>query len=333
LQEVNKSIAGQLPTQSEASLKSKLLEDEARFQKEVQHYSKTFIEGLPNRYSETELRDLIKPHTPFAVVMQQEDKRSAALVTTTTKREASSIYDLLHNRYLGQGNRVVVSMTGVEAASRWHETISLPFAARCGVPDYSRIAPSGQPSVSHTLHVVTPSNLALLRRIHQVIELVVGAGPAAEAVLLEKECENPDFEFLFNPTSQEHVYYRWKLFSLLNGDDPLVSNTAMVRIFDDDVQWIPPEDAEEDANLLLASDRNLFLWQLRCVQLRRGSIASAMWFALEHPEAAEEIVDILVSSLLNANTPNFQRLARLFIISDVLHNASTGASTWKYRQL
>ena len=37
-------------------------------------------------------------------------------------------------------------------------------------------------------------------------------------VIMEREHSNPEFNFLFDVRCPEHAYYRWRLFSLANGD-------------------------------------------------------------------------------------------------------------------
>jgi hypothetical protein len=58
-----------------------------------------------------------------------------------------------------------------------------------------------------------------------------------------------------------------------------------------------------------------------------------MIFCIDHADAAEEIVDIIVQSLLIPATPVFPtKLARLYLVSDVLHNSSTSVpNAWKFR--
>ena len=67
-----------------------------------------------------------------------------------------------------------------------------------------------------------------------MIEFVVREGPEFEAIIMAKEINNPQFRFericflnlstvsiyyisrfLFDNQSQAHIYYRWKLFSIL----------------------------------------------------------------------------------------------------------------------
>jgi len=58
-----------------------------------------------------------------------------------------------------------------------------------------------------------------------------------------------------------------------------------------------------------------------------------MAFSLEHAEAASEVSDIIVASLLVDSTPVPRKVARLHLICDILHNcAITLPYAWKFRQ-
>lgn len=65
------------------------------------------------------------------------------------------------------------------------------------------------------VRVVIPSDMEILCLIHRMIEFVIREGPMFEAMIMNKEIGNPKFRFLFDNSSLEHVYYRWKLFSIL----------------------------------------------------------------------------------------------------------------------
>lgn len=57
-----------------------------------------------------------------------------------------------------------------------------------------------------------------------------------------------------------------------------------------------------------------------------------MVLALDRHDAVEEIVEVVAQSLLISSTPVPRKLARLNIISDILHNcAGTATNAWKYR--
>ena len=50
--------------------------------------------------------------------------------------------------------------------------------------------------------------------IDSVATYVMVDGCAIEQALMTKEAQNPEFMFLFDLSSPEHAYYRWKVYSL-----------------------------------------------------------------------------------------------------------------------
>jgi U2-associated protein SR140 len=62
-------------------------------------------------------------------------------------------------------------------------------------------------------------------------EFVVREGPMFEAMIMNREMTNPSFRFLFENKSPAHVYYRWKLFSLLHGESPKEWSMKEFRMF------------------------------------------------------------------------------------------------------
>lgn len=71
----------------------------------------------------------------------------------------------------------------------------------------------------------------LLALVHRMIEFVVREGPMFEAMIMRREIDNPIFRFLFENESPAHIYYRWKLFSLLQGDTPTEWRQKEFRMF------------------------------------------------------------------------------------------------------
>jgi U2-associated protein SR140 len=59
--------------------------------------------------------------------------------------------------------------------------------------------------------------------------------------------------------------------------------------------------------------------------VERGSVRSAMLFALEHADACKLISNALIESLTQSDTALSTKLARLYLLSDILHNAATPA--------
>ena len=88
-----------------------------------------------------------------------------------------------------------------------------------------------------------------------------------------------------------------------------------------DVNTVAPVAVE-----LTEEERDLFEDLLRSLTVERGSIRTAMLFALDHAAAAAEISDTLVQALTLRETPVAVKVARLFLLSDVLHNSNAPQS-------
>jgi len=79
--------------------------------------------------------------------------------------------------------------------------------------------------------------------------------------------------------------------------------------------------------------RKRFEAMLRAMSGKRGELARCMAFSLEHAEAASEVSDIIVASLLVDSTAVPRKVARLHFICDILHNSAAAVpNAWKYRQ-
>ncbi|KAG7484740.1 hypothetical protein MATL_G00053340 [Megalops atlanticus] len=198
--------------------------------------------------------------------------------------------------------------------------------------------------------VVIPTERNLLGLIHRMIEFVVREGPMFEAIIMNKEKNNPDFRFLFDNKSHEHVYYRWKLFSILQGESPNEWRTADFRMFRGGSLWRPPllkpylhgdEDGSEEPSSpsqeeehkkgqLKAEHRDKLENILRALTPRREDIGDAMVFCLERAEAAEEVVGCIVESLSLLQTPLQKKIARLYLVSDILYNSCAKVTNASY---
>ncbi|XP_034562000.1 U2 snRNP-associated SURP motif-containing protein isoform X1 [Notolabrus celidotus] len=196
--------------------------------------------------------------------------------------------------------------------------------------------------------VVIPTERNLLSLIHRMIEFVVREGPMFEAMIMNREINNPMYRFLFENQSPAHVYYRWKLYSILQGEAPAKWRTDDFRMFKNGSLWRPPplnpylhgpyddgeeeEDEEEGSKkgCLKEEERDKLEEMLRGLTPRRGDIAEAMLFCLSHAEAAEEIVECVTESLSILKTPLPKKIARLYLVSDVLYNSSAKVSNASY---
>ncbi|XP_067342582.1 U2 snRNP-associated SURP motif-containing protein isoform X2 [Channa argus] len=196
--------------------------------------------------------------------------------------------------------------------------------------------------------VVIPTERNLLSLIHRMIEFVVREGPMFEAMIMNREINNPMYRFLFENQSPAHVYYRWKLYSILQGEAPGKWRTEDFRMFKNGSFWRPPplnpylhgpyddgeeEEDEEEAGkkgCLKEEERDKLEEMLRGLTPRRGDIAEAMLFCLSHAEAAEEIVECITESLSILKTPLPKKIARLYLVSDVLYNSSAKVTNASY---
>jgi len=61
---------------------------------------------------------------------------------------------------------------------------------------------------------------------------------------------------------------------------------------------------------------------LRSLLPDRNAVAEAMVWCIEHADSGEEIVECLTESLSILETPTVKKIARLFLISDILHNCT-----------
>ncbi|XP_072126469.1 U2 snRNP-associated SURP motif-containing protein-like isoform X1 [Mobula birostris] len=198
--------------------------------------------------------------------------------------------------------------------------------------------------------VVIPTERNLLCLIHRMIEFVVREGPAFEALIMSREINNPQFRFLFDNKDPAHVYYRWKLFSILQGDSPTKWRTDDFRIFKCGSVWHPPpmnpylqgmpEDTEVDVPVeseepvkkgqLKDEQRDKLENILRGLAPHRNGIGDAMVFCLNNAEAAEEIVDCIAESLSILQTPLQKKIARLYLVSDILYNSCAKVANASY---
>ncbi|XP_062235033.1 U2 snRNP-associated SURP motif-containing protein isoform X6 [Platichthys flesus] len=196
--------------------------------------------------------------------------------------------------------------------------------------------------------VVIPTERNLLSLIHRMIEFVVREGPMFEAMIMNREINNAMYRFLFENQSPAHVYYRWKLYSILQGEAPAKWRTDDFRMFKNGSFWHPPplnpylhgpyDDGEEEEDdedgvrkgSLKEDERDKLEEMLRAMTPRRGDIAEAMLFCLNRAEAAEEIVECVTESLSILKTPLPKKIARLYLVSDVLYNSSAKVANASY---
>ncbi|GFS97980.1 hypothetical protein NPIL_585381, partial [Nephila pilipes] len=197
--------------------------------------------------------------------------------------------------------------------------------------------------------VVIPTERSLLCLIHRMIEFVVREGPMFEAMIMNREINNPMFRFLFDNQSPAHVYYRWRLYSILKGDHPSKWHTEEFYMFKNGSQWKPPplnpylqgmpeelvelptpRPMEPKKGSLSDSQRDKFEDLLRHITPEKYKIAETMIYCIDHAEAAEEIIECVGEAIAIPEAPLYKKIARLYLISDILHNCSVKVANASY---
>ncbi|GFQ04364.1 U2 snrnp-associated surp motif-containing protein [Phtheirospermum japonicum] len=194
------------------------------------------------------------------------------------------------------------------------------------------------------ISVVPPDDNHLQHIIDTMALYVLDGGCAFEQAIMERGRGNPLFSFLFELGSKEHTYYVWRLYSFAQGDTLQRWRTEPFIMITGSGRWMPPplpapkgpEHEKEAASTYAAgkskrvevertltdSQRDEFEDMLRALTLERSQIKEAMGFALDNADAAGEVVEVLTESLTLKETPIPTKVARLMLVSDILHNSS-----------
>ena len=117
------------------------------------------------------------------------------------------------------------------------EPTGLPF--NC-LPEYENEDNFDKMIYNSRIKVVIPADRTQLCLINRMVEFVIREGPMFEAMIMNREMNNRNFQFLFENKSPEHIYYRWRLYSMLQGDNKDDWNTEEFRMFKEGSLWIPP---------------------------------------------------------------------------------------------
>lgn len=167
--------------------------------------------------------------------------------------------------------------------------------------------------------------------IRAVAAEVKGHDAKYEAALREREKDNPKYRFLLRRDHRRHAFYR----GLVESErfaEPEFDDEGYNSIYSSD----SAEESERERsrkNALGKLARKRFEAMLRALSGKRGEMARCMTFSLEHAEAAHEVADIIVASLLVDGTAVPRKVARLHLICDILHNSAAPVpSAWKFRQ-
>ncbi|KAK8843431.1 hypothetical protein IAR55_007088 [Kwoniella newhampshirensis] len=159
-------------------------------------------------------------------------------------------------------------------------------------------------------------------------------GKGFEDVLRKKERENPKFSFLFDEDLPDYHLYQSSINSRYRIPTPPpddFDDEGYASLYSSD----SAEDSEKERTAkgkLGKIARKRFEAMLRAMSGKRAEIARGMEFALMRAEAADEVAEVVCQSLRIDATPVPRKVARLHLISDILHNsASSLPNVWKYR--
>ncbi|CAD7924961.1 unnamed protein product [Amoebophrya sp. A120] len=182
-----------------------------------------------------------------------------------------------------------------------------------------------------------------------------------------------DFEFLFDHDSEINRYYRWRVYSLSQGDTVREWRTEAFQIYVGGRLWTPPpcewvekrrkkeeqraleraKDEQEERDrqasgialakrtgLLSENERKSLENVIRKLTTTRRSILEGMTYCLDlltqnaNEAVSNEVVDCLVEALTIRETTWGNKLARLYLVNDLLHNSSSQVlkSSWMFRR-
>eukprot|EP00928_Gymnodinium_smaydae_P044980 TRINITY_DN30024_c0_g1_i1.p1 TRINITY_DN30024_c0_g1~~TRINITY_DN30024_c0_g1_i1.p1 ORF type:complete len:1033 (+),score=250.54 TRINITY_DN30024_c0_g1_i1:89-3187(+) len=225
-------------------------------------------------------------------------------------------------------------------------------------------------NLAQTIVVRAPTDEATKRLIDCTAAFVATDGFELEQLLFERERGNPRFSFLRppqeGPEDPLHTYYRWRVFSLVQGDTHEIWRTEPFQVYDGGPLWqAPPCDAspvaQADASAANAVAAvvaaagvpagrrpggssglaELTPEELRTLNdfiaglsLTQESICKAMVFCLDTAAASQLIARRICGSITEAQEglTTSQLSARLCLLSDVLYNSHCtrpGASMYR----
>lgn len=322
-----------------------------------------YVNNLSTKISEINLMELFGKYGPLASVKimwprndeERNRNKNCGFVAYMSRKDAERGLNNLNGKMIFD----------CELRVGWGKTVLLPthpvYIPKSLLDVFQPSPPSGlpfnaQPPVQSSndelqpmenvkledcvVKVVLPTDRNLLALIHRTIEFVIREGMIFEAIIMKKEQHNATFRFLFDNKCPAHVYYRWKLYSILHGDSVREWRSAEFRMYKVGPIWKPPvvpnyyngmpdelfESA--DKNKLLKMKRRLskaqrdylesLLHKLTC---ERSSIENAMIFCLQHKDASEEIVDTVTQSVLHNSNNIFKILPRIYLTYDLIYNS------------
>ncbi|XP_038696718.1 protein RRC1-like isoform X1 [Tripterygium wilfordii] len=282
----------------------------------------------------------------FVAFMNRADGQAA-------KDEMQGVVVYEYELKIGWGKSVALPSQALPAPPPGHMAIRSKEGATVVLSDQSGPPVTSIPNQNSELVltpnvpdiIVAPPEDEHLRHVIDTMSLyVLDGGCAFEQAIMERGRGNPLFSFLFELGSKEHTYYVWRLYSFAQGDTLQRWRTEPFIMITGSGRWMPPllpttkslehekvsgstyaagrSRRVEPERTLTDPQRDEFEDMLRSLTLERRQIRETMGFALDNADAAGEIVEVLSESLTLKETPIPSKVARLMLVSDILHNSS-----------
>jgi Surp module len=131
--------------------------------------------------------------------------------------------------------------------------------------------------------------------IDTLARFIIEDGTDMEQLLLEAEADNPEFEFLRNVHCPEHMYYRWKLYSLCNDNSMAEWRTDPFVMIQESNRIHPPPLHSRAFQKETAAQRGAIWlrWMTCCVHRLSLQDASDVLWLFHHP--SEDIPQVVVN--------------------------------------
>ena len=330
-----------------------------------------FVSNLCPSLSEAQLRQLFSQIGPlFSLKVMwprtNEDRsrnRLTAFVCFMHRADADTAMDAFSDQDpFGVGRRLVM---------RWGKSVRMEGEqpqqnVENSPTKRSRVDGSLDTNMAHAIRVTHPPHSHRQHFISTVATFVAQDGSAIENQLLTREHQNPDYAFLrYNPNTdetqkKEHIYYRWRVYSLCQGDSLDVWTTDPFIMIEGGKVWIPPPlpiqhrdanfkqngddvvrktrvhsdnkhrdfvtgrqlERSDGRNKLSTINEEIFDTLVRTkLTASRQSICEATSFCFGQSGAAERIAEKLKELMMESNCSIDTRVARLYLLSDVLFNS------------
>ncbi|KXN71857.1 hypothetical protein CONCODRAFT_69496 [Conidiobolus coronatus NRRL 28638] len=340
---------------STSSRQPKLFTDTPQFD---QNSTNLFVGNISTKVNETKLMEIFGKFGPIASVKimwprtpeESQRRNNSGFVCFMKRDDASEALSNLDG----------TDLMGLNLRIGWGKSVQLPSIPVYD-PNHSRAQqpPTSLPfNITKPLEkknhnqIIIPSDSRQLEVIHKTIERVLDLGNSFEQLIMERNSNDPNFAFLTDIDSPNHLYYKWKLHSLRQGDSMDEWRIQPFQLFENGPEFLPPpvpipescidesSDLDSEGNELPGTSKGLLLPRkskildkmLNELTLDRDSIGNVMVFLVDNCDAADETCTAICDLLISEKIDNNHKLALLYVISDTLYNISLEVSgSWKLR--